>query len=171
MEHLITTEEFKQLARPTSIHLDDAHVIAYITEVEDANIIPAIGYEAYKAIIEAEELTPEQNILLNGGEFEGTNGRPCAQSSLQRCKGLKATTAYYAYARMLRADGAIVSRAGFMQHEDEYSRHFDDSKLKQYNDVMDIAERYLASCLAYLNTIQPTPKAKGSRARIYAIGD
>jgi hypothetical protein len=36
---------------------------------------------------------------------------------------------------------------------------------------MDIAERYLASCLAYLNTIHPTPKAKGSRARIYAIGD
>jgi hypothetical protein len=64
-----------------------------------------------------------------------------------------------------------VSRAGFMQHDDQYARHFDDSKLKQYNDVMDIAERYLASCLAYLNTIQPTPKTKGSRARIYAIGD
>ena len=170
MEHLITAEEFKQLARPSSIHLDESHIMAYITEAEDASIIPAIGYDVFKAITTEEPMSEPMANLLNGCEFTGSE-RPCGAEQLMRCKGLKATIAYYAYARMLRADGAIVSRAGFMQHDDQYSRHFDDSKLKQYNDVMDIAERYLASCLAYLNTIQPTPKAKGSRARIYAIGD
>ena len=162
MEHLITAEEFKQLARPSSIHLDESHIMAYITEAEDASVIPAIGYDVFKSIVTEEPMSEQMANLLNGCEFTGSE-RPCGAEQLMRCN--------YAYARMLRADGAIVSRAGFMQHEDEYSRHFDDTRLKQYNDVMDIAERYLASCLAYLNTIQPTPKAKGSRARIYAIGD
>lgn len=176
MEHLITTEDFKQLARPTSIHLDDAHIIAYITEAEDANIIPAIGYETFKDIKQYDVTRPlnpmpkELRILWEGGEFTA-QACGCVGESLQYCKGLKATTAYYTYARMLRADGGVVSRAGFMQHEDDYNRHFDDSKLKQYNDVMDIAERYLASCLAYLQTLQPTKTVHGTRARIYAIGD
>lgn len=170
MDYLITLEEFKTLARPASIHLDEAHIMAYVREAEDAYIIPAIGYETVKGIKEAETLTPEQTILLNGGEFS-TQACGCDAQTLQYCKGLKLTTAYYTYARMLRADGGIVSRAGFMQHEDDYNRHFDDSKLKQYNDVMDIAERYLASCLAYLQTLQPTKPVHGTRARIYAIGD
>ena len=144
--------------------------MAYVREAEDANIIPAIGYDVYKAIVTEEPMSEPMANLLNGCEFMGSE-RPCGAEQLMRCKGLKATTAYYTYARMLRADGGVVSRAGFMQHEDDYNRHFDDSKLKQYNDVMDIAERYLASCLAYLQTLQPTKPVHGTRARIYAIGD
>jgi len=171
MQYLITTTEFKSLARPASIHLDDAHVLSYIREAEDAYIIPAIGYATIKAIKETDPLTTEQGILLNGGEFTVT-ACGCEDSSLQYCKGLKTATAYYAYAKMLRADGAVVSRAGFMQHDDDYNHHVDDYKLKQYNDVMDMAERYLASCLAYWKTINTDQKpVKGSRARIYAIGD
>lgn len=171
MDYLITTSEFKALARPASTHLDDAHVLAYIEEAEDAYIIPAIGYEKVKELKEANPLSTEQDILLNGGEFTAT-GCGCEDSTLQYCKGLKTATAYFAYARILRADGAIVSRAGFMQHIDDYNRHVDDSKLKQYNDVMDMAERYLASCLAYMKSINTDTKpVRGTRARIYAIGD
>lgn len=173
MEHLITVEEFKTIARPVSIHIDEAHVLAYITEAEDVSIIPAIGYDLYKEIVTSEELSEDLRALLEGGEFTPVPRCGCAETGLQYCKGLKATTAYYAYARALRADGAIVSRAGFMQHDNEYARHIDDGKLRNYNDVTDIAERYLSSCLLYIQSKinkcqQP---AHGSRARIYAIGD
>lgn len=171
MDYLITLEEFKNLARPASIHLDESHVMAYVREAEDAYIIPAIGYETVKGIKEAETITPEQDILLNGGEFT-TQACGCDDQTLQYCKGLKLTVAYYAYAKMMRADGSIVSRAGFMRHEDDYSRHVDDTTLKQYNDVMDMAERYLASCLSYMASVNSNTKpVRGSRARIYAIGE
>ena len=176
MEHLITLEDFKTLARPASIHLDEAHVMAYVREAEDAYIIPAIGYGTFKDIKQYDVTRPlnpmpkELRILWEGGEYT-PQACGCDDQTLQYCKGLKLTVAYYAYAKMIRADGSIVSRSGFMRHEDDYSRHVDDTALKQYNDVMDIAERYLASCLAYLQTLQPTKPVHGTRARIYAIGD
>ena len=40
---IITVEQFRELARPTSIHLDESEVDIYIREAEDASIIPAVG--------------------------------------------------------------------------------------------------------------------------------
>ena len=42
--HLITVGQCLALARPTSVHLDEDEVQAYITECEDMHIIPAIGF-------------------------------------------------------------------------------------------------------------------------------
>ena len=46
--YLISFAEFQQLARPTSVHLDEAEVYAFIREEQDVYIIPAIGYELFK---------------------------------------------------------------------------------------------------------------------------
>ena len=54
-KQLITADQFRELARPTSTHLDEDEVNAYIRECEDANIIPAIGYERFKAATEQGE--------------------------------------------------------------------------------------------------------------------
>ena len=43
-KHLITVGQCLALARPTSVHLDEDEVQAYITECEDMHIIPAIGF-------------------------------------------------------------------------------------------------------------------------------
>ena len=97
-----------------------------------------------------------------------------AGKELQYCVGLKSALAYFVYAKIARADGAIYSRAGFMQHDDQYAHHVDDSKLKQYNDVMTIAETYLGDCLRYIkyHTVDKVIKpVHGTRARIHAIGD
>ena len=74
---------------------------------------------------------------------------------------------------MVRADGTIVARAGAMRHNDQYASHVDPNR-KQYDDVMDIADKYLAGCLQYAkihsvecNAVKPI---KGTRARIKAIG-
>ena len=170
---IITLDEFRQLARPTSIHLDESHVNAYIEEAEAKYIIPAIGYDLYKRLMLADPWDDEsqRTIILSGGEFY-RNVCDCGQnySSFGICYGLKKTTAYFTYALMQRADGAIAARAGLMRHRDEYADHVDD-KSTQNNDVMDMAESYLSSVLEYVSTLQPTRKASQTRTTIKALGD
>lgn len=50
-KHLINVEQFKQLARPTSKHVDEDEVKTFIRECEDIFIIPAIGLDVYKALL------------------------------------------------------------------------------------------------------------------------
>ena len=50
-KHLITAADYKVLARPASVHLDDDEVQAYITECEDMHIIPAIGYANFNRAV------------------------------------------------------------------------------------------------------------------------
>lgn len=74
-----------------------------------------------------------------------------------------------------RADGTIISRAGGMRHRDDYSDHVQDvSSNKQYNDIMDMAERYLSDALEYLKAFTSKGEVKaqrGTRAHIHAIGN
>lgn len=171
-KHLIGAEELRELARPVSIHVEDRDVMAFISESEDLYIIPKIGYETFKRLTETVDnnLSDDDKTLLNGGEWTQTTD--CGTTIKQYCKGLKTALAYFVNAKMVRADGGIVARAGFMQPQDDYARHYDDSKLKQYNDLMDIAENYLSGCLSFLN--QKNGDAlplRGSRCHIHAIGD
>ena len=176
---LITVEEFRTLARPVSLHLDTEAVEQYIRESEDASLIPATEWELYKFLtIEgaerpqalAESFDPK--IATDGGEWTETSDR--GYQTLRLCNGLKKALAYFTYARLQRADGNILSRAGAMRHRDERADHTDDQKLKQYNDIVDMAERYLSDTLYYIkkNTKEATQKpAQARRASIKAIGD
>lgn len=179
-KHLITVDEFKQLARPVSVHIDENEVMQYIDECEDIYIIPNIGYGNFKAAISDStwdatfDETFKANLIVNGGEWEDEQTE-CGKTSkiLRYCKGLKATLAYYVYAKMQKADGAIISRAGYMRHNDTYANHAADIN-NQYNEVMNIAETYMGGCLQYLKT-HTTDKVikplRSTRARIKAIGD
>lgn len=176
---LITVDEFRTLARPVSLHLDAEAVQQYIRESEDASLIPATGWELYKFLtVEgtekpqalAESFDPK--IATDGGEWTETSDR--GYQTLRLCNGLKKALAYFTYARLQRADGNILSRAGAMRHRDERADHTDDQKLKQYNDIVDMAERYLSDTLYYIkkNTKEATQKpAQARRASIKAIGD
>lgn len=166
-KYILTLQEFQDSARPTSVHLDEVEVMAFVREGQDMFIIPAIGYERFKQLT-SDELTDEQAIMLNGGEW--TNEK---KSTLNVCKGIKSALAYYVYAKMLRSDGTLLSRAGSIRHDDQYAAHVDDSKLKQYNDVMGVAEAYLSNTLEYINYITNDKQKpiRGSRCHIHAIGD
>lgn len=167
-EHLLSVEGFKCLARTTSRHIDDEDVLKFIRECEDMYIVPAIGLRRYKELI-ADDITEENIILLSGGEYESRCGE------LYKCDGLQLALAYFVYAKMLRADGAILARTGFMKHEDSYANHVvDKANTKQYNDVVDVAEHYLNTSLKYLKHITKEriiEPIKGTRTRIKAIGD
>ena len=189
-KHLITPQQFVELARPTSTHLDDAEVLAYIDECENMFIIPAIGYGNFEHAVNLPEMLGDEstfdktfdgtfddlfepNIWLDGGSFEKCDGCGCGTSERGWCVGLRKTLAYYVYARMGRSDGSIVARAGYMRHNDQYADHV-QKDVRQYNDVMSTAEAYLAGCLEYAkcHTIDKkiTP-VRSSRAAIKAIGD
>lgn len=175
---LLTIEQFRELARPTSIHLDEEAVQAYIRESEDASIIPAIGWDLYKFLTEEDAPRPQRlmesfdkEIATEGGEWTETDERG---EQARYCNGLRIALAYFGYGRMQRADGNIISRAGAMRHREERADHTDDQKLKQYNDIVDMAERYLSNTLYYIkkNTREVAVKpVSGRRASIKAIGD
>ena len=122
-KHLIGAEELRELARPVSIHVEDGDVMAFISESEDLYIIPKIGYETFKRLTETDEnnLSDDDKTLLNGGEWTQTTD--CGTTIKQYCKGLKTALAYFVNAKMVRSDGGIVARAGFMQPQDDYARH------------------------------------------------
>lgn len=182
-KHVITATEARTLARPLSQHVDETDIAAYINETEATNIIPAIGYETYRAILDAdhtEDLAElydvgfDASILLNGGEYTADDCGCGTPQGVRYLDGLKKCAAYFVYAKMARADGSILARSGYMRHDDEYAYHVDDSKLKQYNDIMDMAEKYLSDCLLYCKTYREDckrVKAHGTRCYIHAIGD
>ena len=176
--HLITPAQFKVLARPTSCHLDDTEVMSFISECEDVFIIPFIGFANFEKAVHSESFagvfdeTFSVSLWLDGGSFE-TSDCGCNKRT-EWCVGLRKTLAYYVYAKMLRADGTIVARAGAMRHNDQYAQHIDPNR-KQYDDVMNIADGYMAGCTLYAKThsveCNAVKKVRGKRATIKAIGD
>lgn len=182
-KQLITVEQFRALARPTSVHLDQDEVNAYIRECEDSNIIPAIGWERFKAATGLgdwgssvmADFTPD--VFLDGGEYEVKNHCNCEGETKETkyTSGIRKALAYFVYARLLRADGTIVSRAGGMRHRDDYSDHVKDvSSNNQYDDAMNMAQSYLTDALLYLKAYTKQGEVKqpaDRRVQIKAIGD
>ena len=166
-KHILTVEEFKELARPTSRHVDEDEVIAFVRECEDIHIIPAVGLEKYQALLE-ESISEPDKILLEGGIYEKDGKK-------EKCAGLKTALAYFVYAKMAMADGSIMTRSGMVQHNDSYAERTDDkNRVRRYDDVMNVAEEYLNSALLYLRTLEGYEKTKpvrGTRLKIHSIGD
>lgn len=176
--HLISVAECLELARPVSIHLDEQEVAAYIAECEDMHIIPAIGYTNFQTAVNSESFdatfddTFSASIWLDGGAFV-VSDCGCNNERTEWCVGLRKTLAYYVYAKMLRADGTLLARAGAMRHNDQYASHVEPNR-KQYDDTMNIADQYLSGCMLYAKQhsleCNAVKKIKGTRARIKAIG-
>lgn len=178
--HLIDAEQFRELARPVSFHLDEEEIDAFIAECEDVYIIPAIGYGNFAKAAQGEPFTGifdgmfSPSTWLDGGEYDATDKCGCSVTEKAWCAGLRKALAYFVYARMGRADGSILARSGYMRHEDSYAEHV-PTEQKQYDDVMNVAERYLASCMKYAQMHTSECKGvrpvRGTRATIKAIGD
>lgn len=176
-EHLISIDGFRELARPTSAHLDVEEVNKYIEECEDIYIIPAVGLETFKALLDADvcQGMPE-DVLLNGGEWIDEKGEcGCDGGKLRKCHGLRKALSYFVYARMMQNDGGIVTRTGFVKHNDEYaSRDDDKNRVRKYNEVMSVAETYLSTSVDYWKCYKGDcrrDRVRGTRIRIHSVGD
>lgn len=179
-DHLINIDEFKELTRAVSVHVEEREVMAFVDECEQMYIIPAIGYGLFKRLVTADcqGMTADERIMLDGGEWQAeAGGGPCgcgARDGIRYCKGVRSALAYFVYAKMLMADGAIVARSGAMRHNDAYASHIDPTKVKQYNDVMDVAESYLGGVAEFIKFKMAgdgAKKVRGTRCKIHAIGD
>ncbi len=173
-EHLISLDGFRELARPTSAHVDAKEIDKYIEECEDVYIIPAVGLEVFKRLTGDIEREMPEHTLLNGGEWMD-EPCGCGDGVLKKCHGLRKALAYFVYARMIQNDGSIMTRTGLMQHNDEYASRSDDrNRVRKYDEVMNVAEMYLSSSLAYLRHMTKSckvGKVRGTRLTIHAIGD
>lgn len=170
-KHLITVDQFKKLARPTSRHIDDVEVLQFIRECEDVFIIPAIGLRTFKRLFDA-DLRADDITLLEGGEYTDN----C--DVLRKCAGLQRTLAYFVYAKMIMSDGGLLTRTGMMQHNDSYaSRGNDKNRVRRYDEVMNIAEAYLSSCVAFRRNHEGNccgrneGSVRGTRLVVHSIGD
>lgn len=176
---LISAEDFRNLARPVSTHVDEEEIDQFIREGEDVFIIPAIGWAVFKAVTQTMDWSGIfgddflRHVLVDGGEYTVSTCGCDTAAGEYYCNGLKKALAYWVYAKMQRNDGNIIARAGAMQHNDQYASHTNDTTLKRYNDTMSIAEKYLGECLQYINANQDdkTYTARQSRVRIIAVGD
>ena len=113
--HLITVGQCLALARPTSVHLDEDEVQAYITECEDMHIIPAIGFANFQTAVNSETFdktfddTFSASIWLDGGAF--TTDCEC-DGRTEWCAGLRKTLAYYVYAKCFVPTGRLLPVQG-----------------------------------------------------------
>ena len=173
-KHLISLDEFLQLARPASKHIDKDEVEAYIREAEDLHIVPLIGVELFGVLVSASlssELDDNQKTLLRGGVYD--DGCGCAKKP---CAGLKRAVAYLAYARMVAANGGIVTRTGYMAHDDTYSSRVDDkNRANARRDVQNMADYYLGQCVEFYNVTYGASCCggnghRGTLVRIKSIG-
>lgn len=194
--NLINFEKFRELSRPTSVHLDEDDVVNFIIECQDVFIIPAVGVRMFCRMERSISVptadrfasyllkgcywyfnASDDNFLIVSYDGDLLNEYPDAKY----CHGIEKTLAYYTYARMMRDDGAMVTRAGSIQHNDAYgSRLAQNEKHARYNDVMNAAELYLNSCLLFLAAIRKAEgdntccgektQIRGHRAHIHAIG-
>lgn len=177
-EHLLTAEMWPKYTRAVSQHLDDEEVEKWIDECEQLFIVPAIGADLFVRLAKGEELTEQEERLLEGGKYDGTGtGCVCMGTMTGLFKGLRWALAYFVLAKMIRNDGVMLSRGGFFRHDDEHGSHLDDrDNVNRYNDVMNVAETYLNGALLYLKSINKEDcksgaRVRGSRVRIISVGD
>lgn len=178
MGHLLTAIEWPEYTRAVSVHLDEEEVEKWIDECEHLFIIPAIGAELFERLTSGEELTEQEEKLLEGGRYGGTGtGCACMGTHTGLFKGLRWALGYFVLAKMMRNDGGMLSRGGFFRHDDEYGSHWDDKNaVNRYNDVMNVAETYLNGALLYWKDVnrgecESSAKTRGSRVRIISVGD
>lgn len=167
MKHLLTADNWSRYTRIASKHVDEEEVDTFIEECEQLFIIPAVGSDMFLRLV-GEDLDENLSLLLEGGEYVDK-----AQKK-HVFKGIRYALAYFVYAKMAKNDGSMLSRAGFLQPQDEYAARMDDkNRINRYNDLMNVAESYLSGSLEYLKTwddVKVKP-VRGSRVRIIDIGD
>lgn len=188
--HLLTAETWPDYTRMVSVHMDAREVEAFIDECEQIHIVPAIGTKLFLRLVSGDVLNDKETLLLEGGVYQGGSVRTEIDGDVSTfdrtfgCsftdedilfKGLRHALAYFVLAKMVKNDGAMLSRGGMFLHEDEHAGRMDDrGRVDRYNDIMNTAEMYMSGALAYLKTWkgrEKTRKANQTRIRIKSIGE
>lgn len=125
-------------------HIDEKRLLSYITECEMLYIKPVLGEQLYHSLLADEKDENKQFVqLLNGGAYN-YNG------NVYSFAGLKATIAYYVFAKNVMVGDFIPTRFGVVMKESDYSSHISSAERSAcYNDTLEVANAYLQDCIDY----------------------
>lgn len=143
MQHIVTTAEVVKLGRPIG-KVDDTKLQAFITEVEQLNIKPAIGEELFAKILNEGETNDDYKILLNGGHYTDEYG------DMHSLMGLKVTVSYFVNAQNVMSGDFQSTRYGMVLKDGDYSSHISSKERSDcYNNILEVANHYLKECLLF----------------------
>lgn len=169
MENLIETSQIKTLGRPLG-DIKECKLLAYIREVENTYIKPALGDTLFLALhADNLEIGGTYDTLLNGGEWNADNAVCGCGSGVHFFSGLRTAIAYFVYAKTLMSADIESTRYGFVQKDGQYSEHVSQAqRTAAYNDAMEVGNTYLRECLEYCKAFGLI--AQGERRRAASTG-
>jgi len=143
MEHIITPNEIISLGRPIG-KVDEAKLLAYITEAEQMSIKPALGDELFLNILKDGETNEIYKMLLAGGTYRDSS------DNLHSFVGLKVALSYFVYAQNVMTGDFHNTRYGTVLKQGDYSQGISSKERSDcYNNALEVANHYLSECIAY----------------------
>lgn len=162
---MLTTINNVRDIRDISSNLKDGRITPYIKEVEDAYILPAIGASLYKHLdtTAAASLTDDDKIVLDGGYYD---------DDASYCHGIRRAVAYFAFARVLKANNINVTAFGVVSKNGNMSNDADgDSVENAVAEARKMGELYLQSVVAFINRNEcQRPHDRGGKMKFQIIG-
>lgn len=161
---IITVEDIRKV-RHIAHNIDNGRVDMYIREAEVLDVVPAISAELYKVLDAGEDLTAEQEMMLNGGYYDDG-------CSKRKFEGLKVATAYLAYARFMRNNQVNVTPYGVVAKIGEESTPSERSiVVAQAQEAENIGRALLAEAVRYWHNVSDSCSCTTKKKRkFYAIG-
>ena len=152
---LISRDDIDRECRPCNAQ--EALVDRCVEEAQNLDIIPSVGTDWWLRILDRDNDSAAK-LLWDGGIYTDNVGKSHIFA------GLRKALLYYAYARVVRASGGVVTRFDFVVKADQYSDSADSkAKMQAYNEAFATADGYKAQALAYINTSE----ACNNKKKIY----
>lgn len=161
---IITVEDIRAV-RHIAHNIDNGRVDMYIREAEILDVVPAISAELYEVLDAGENLTTEQEMMLNGGYYYDG----CAKCKFE---GLKVATAYLAYARFMRNNQVNVTPYGVVTKiGDESATTEHRIVVAQAQEAENIGQAMLAEAVRYWHNVSDSCSCTTKKKRKFnAIG-
>lgn len=169
---IIKVEDIRQY-REIALNTQKNRVEIFIRECEELDIVPAIGVDEFDRLDTTtyEQLTLEEQMLLDGGTYEDTCGKK------HRFAGLKAAESYLVFSRFVNVHPAQVTPYGVVVKEGDDSQPASAQTIAAVSkDAEKIGRKHLADCVDYWQFVQQDCSCRAHRIpaqkrKFTAIGD
>lgn len=125
--------------------VDEAKLVAYLTETEQLFVKPALGDALFLDILKDGYGNPVYKTLLDGGVYSSS-----CDKTPRLIAGLKVAISYYVYAQNVMSGDFESTRYGMVIKNGEYSDRISSKERSDcYNNAMGVANEYMKQCVKY----------------------